>query len=89
LKEILDKNWPVLSKRLPKNLQDRKKLGLELNELNRIRNAVMHPIKGIPFSDDTFAKVRTFQRELIRSEGYQQISWSEILANIPAKGPLQ
>ena len=61
LKEILEKQWNVISKALPKNVSsDRKTLLSGLVKLNQIRNFVMHPVKGKIPTDEDFAFVREF-----------------------------
>lgn len=65
LREILDKRWDVLAPALPKPLQsDRKKLLSDLVTLNRIRNAVMHPVRRAAFTDREFLFLRDFLRGL-------------------------
>ena len=65
LREILEKRWDILSAALPKPLQsDRKKLMSDLVTLNRIRNAVMHPVRRASFTDREFLFVRDFARTL-------------------------
>jgi hypothetical protein len=65
LREILEKRWPVLSKYMPKSLLNQKKNVLErLLRLNRIRNAVMHPVRNSVISEDDFEFVRDFEKDL-------------------------
>jgi len=65
LREILDKRWPILSKYMPKELLNQKKDVMErLLRLNRIRNAVMHPVRNTVISEDDFEFVRDFERQL-------------------------
>ena len=65
LREILDKRWDVLAPALPKVFQsNRKKLSADLVSLNRIRNAVMHPVRRATFTDREFLFVREFARAL-------------------------
>lgn len=65
LREILDKQWSVLSPHLPKRIQADKKAFLEqLKGLNGIRNSVMHPVRNDQFSDDDFEFVRALERDL-------------------------
>lgn len=65
LREILDKKWSILSKYVPKALLNQKKDMLErLLRLNRIRNAVMHPVRNTVISEDDFEFVRDFERQL-------------------------
>jgi len=62
LKEILDKQWKIFSKVLPRKLSsDKKKLLSGLVKLNQIRNAVMHPVRDITPTDKDFAFVREFR----------------------------
>jgi hypothetical protein len=64
LREILDKRWPILGKYLPKSLLNQKKDLLEwLLRLNRIRNAVMHPVRNTVISEDDFEFVRDFEKQ--------------------------
>lgn len=65
LREILDKQWGVLSPHLPKSIQSDKKAFLDrLKRLNGIRNAVMHPVRNDDFSDDDFEFVRVLERQI-------------------------
>jgi hypothetical protein len=65
LREILDKRWSLLSKYMPKILLNQKKDVLErLLRLNRIRNAVMHPVRNTVISEDDFEFVRDFEQQL-------------------------
>jgi len=65
LREILEKRWDILAAALPKPMQsDRKKLMSDLVTLNRIRNAVMHPVRRAAFTDREFLFVREFARQL-------------------------
>jgi hypothetical protein len=65
LREILDKQWSVLSQHLPKSLQGDKKAFLdELKRLNGIRNSVMHPVRNDSFSENDFEFVRSLEQRL-------------------------
>ena len=65
LREILDKRWDVLGDAFPAALRaDRKKLMADLVTVNRIRNAVMHPVRRAAFTDREFLFVRDFLRAL-------------------------
>ena len=67
LREILDKRWDVVAPALPREMQsNRKKLMSDLVTLNRIRNAVMHPVRQAQFTDREFLFVRGFARSLAR-----------------------
>jgi len=64
-REIMDKRWSVLSKYIPGELKNRKKDLMErLLRLNRIRNAVMHPVRDSHLEEDDFGFVRELDRDL-------------------------
>jgi hypothetical protein len=68
LRFILDREWNVLSKNLPGGVRsDKQQFLAELSRLNRIRNIVMHPVKGVMFSGDDFDFVRRLRRQLLRA----------------------
>lgn len=61
LKEILEKRWPLFSKRLPTGpASDRKRFLSGLTRLNLIRNRVMHASKGVVPNEDDFRFLREF-----------------------------
>lgn len=65
LREIFDKRWPVLTKYMPSHLLNSKKELLErLRRLNRIRNAVMHPVRNSVLTENDFEFVRDLDRDL-------------------------
>lgn len=65
LKEILDKRWDLFSKVLPQRIiADKRVLLSGLVKLNRIRNKVMHPVKGQNPTEEDFQSVREFQEYL-------------------------
>jgi hypothetical protein len=69
LREILDKRWDVLAASFPGPMQaDRKRLMADLVTLNRIRNAVMHPVRRAAFTDREFLFVREFLKRLRESQ---------------------
>ena len=65
LKKILNENWGIFSKVLPKEVIKNKKgfLG-KFVRLNKIRNIVMHPIKGLPLTEDDFEFVKEFHQSI-------------------------
>jgi hypothetical protein len=65
LKETIEHNWQYLSKYFPKFASDKKELSHLFAKLNRIRNGVMHPVKGISITEDDFELVYEFHREVI------------------------
>ncbi len=70
LREILEKRWDVLAPALPPALRtDRKKLLADLVTVNRIRNAVMHPVRRAAFTDREFLFLRDFLKRLRDDEG--------------------
>ncbi len=65
LSKIIDKQWAIFSKVLPMQVvNDKKALLSDLSKLNRIRNGVMHPIKGIDLTEEDFELVRKFRDAL-------------------------
>lgn len=65
LKEILSHRWNLFSRFLPKPLSsDKSRFLSELVRLNRIRNYVMHPVKGLNPSIEDFAFVREFGKAI-------------------------
>lgn len=69
LAEIIEKQWSIFSKVLPKKLaSNRKSLRNSLVKLNRIRNSVMHPIKGIKLTDRDFTLVRELKADFHLSQ---------------------
>lgn len=69
LRRVLDDQWAVFAKTLPKSLaKDKKRFLSDLNKLNTIRNYVMHPAKGMPITEEDFAFVRGFYRAVNEKE---------------------
>lgn len=67
LENILNKQWNVLSKRLPKDVAKNKNLLLsKLGHLNTIRRNVMHPVRGVVPSEDDFEFVRDLRKSLVK-----------------------
>lgn len=65
LAKIVNKHWELFRGMLPKEYsQNRKHLDRDFARLNRIRNAVMHPVKQRKWSEDDFQFVRTFRSKL-------------------------
>lgn len=72
---IFDKKWAVLSAALPQQYQNAKQEFLDsLKRLNRIRNRVMHPVKGFTFDAEDFDFVRDFHRRVRFETNGQQAS---------------
>jgi hypothetical protein len=69
LRLIFDREWRALSTSLPGKLRGDKPEFLDsLRRLNRIRNVVMHPVKGIRIGDEDFEFVRRLHSQLERAE---------------------
>lgn len=67
LANIIDKQWGVLSKRLPKSAtKDKNALLRKLRHLNTIRRNVMHPVRGEVPSEDDFEFVHELKRSLVK-----------------------
>jgi hypothetical protein len=65
LKSIIDNNWRVFSKALPKALAANKSDTLQkLQRINGIRNKVMHPVKVIIEYEDDYRFARSLLAEL-------------------------
>jgi hypothetical protein len=63
---ILDKQWSLFAQKLPEDVaSDKRRLLSDLASLNRIRNAVMHPVRGEALTDKDFSFVRNFHRRLL------------------------
>lgn len=67
LANILNKQWNVLSKRLPKDVaQNKHTLLSKLGHLNTIRRNVMHPVRGVVPSEDDFEFVHELKQSLVK-----------------------
>jgi hypothetical protein len=91
LREILDRKWSVLSKYLPAEVAQNKKEFLErLVQLNRIRNNVMHPVRGGLLTEEEFEFVYTLDADLGPLPAPEEKTASGVTAeraSEPAKGP--
>lgn len=69
LRQIFDREWPVLSRTLPGGMRaDKPEFLASLTRLNRIRNVVMHPVKGILLNENDFDFVRRLRGQLLQAE---------------------
>lgn len=67
LREIIDKRWNIISNYLPKRLVSEKRDLLDrLLKLNRIRNAVMHPVKMVAFTEEEFEFVHDLSADVAK-----------------------
>lgn len=65
LRDVLTKNWDVVSRRLPSDVAaDRKQLASDLARLNGIRRNVMHPVRTAIPTEEEFQFVRALRRRL-------------------------
>jgi hypothetical protein len=65
LREILDRKWAVVNQYLPSDLaQNKKELLDRLLQLNRIRNNVMHPVRGGQLAEEEFEFVFNLDADL-------------------------
>ena len=65
LREILDRKWALVSRYLPADIAQNKKELLErLLQLNRIRNNVMHPVRGGLLTEEEFEFVYNLDADL-------------------------
>lgn len=65
LREILDLKWSLLSKHFPpETAQNKKDLMDRLVQLNRIRNNVMHPVRGGMLTEEEFEFVYNLEEDL-------------------------
>jgi hypothetical protein len=65
LREILDRKWSILSRYFPpETAQNKKDLMERLLQLNRIRNNVMHPVRGGMLTEEEFEFVYNLEEDL-------------------------
>lgn len=64
LDATFESQWKVLSSLVPDYGENRKALSKDLRRLNRIRNKVMHPVRGFVPDESDFDFVRHLQRSL-------------------------
>jgi len=89
LSEILEKNWALFSKKLPKNMvKNKPELISNLKRLNGIRNAVMHPVKGKSWTEEDFSFVGLLLSEL-RTSFNSELQPSNLLNRSVSFGALR
>lgn len=64
LDKTLEDQWRLLKDLFPDYTANRKQLSKDLRQLSRIRNKVMHPVRGMVPDEDDFDFVRKLQRSL-------------------------
>ncbi len=62
--KLIEKNWAVMVERLPRSARDKPRLKADLLQLNRIRNQVMHPVRGEQIREQHFEFVRDLRIKL-------------------------
>jgi hypothetical protein len=73
LREILDRKWGILSRHFPAQITQNKKDFMErLVQLNRIRNNVMHPVRGGMLTEEEFEFVYNLEADLGPLSGQEQ-----------------
>ena len=65
LDTIFQKQWPLLKELIRAYTADRKQLSKDLMRLNRIRNKIMHPVRGQVPDEEDFDFVHEFRRLLL------------------------
>ena len=65
LDTIFQKQWPLLKELIRDYTADRKRLNKDLRRLNRIRNKIMHPVRGQVPDEEDFDFVHEFRRSLM------------------------
>lgn len=69
LSMIIDKHWKFFNSVLPSELADNKKhLLKQLNEINSIRNVVMHPVKNVILTQEKFCFIHDFHKKVNREK---------------------
>jgi hypothetical protein len=72
LKSIIDNNWRIFSKALPKALSANKQDLLQrFQRINGIRNTVMHPVKVITEYEDDYRFARSLLSDLSSDEAHE------------------
>ena len=62
---VLEANWKHFVDTIPRRLvENRKEFLANLGRLNRVRNRVMHPVRGTPPTEEDFEFVRSFKSTL-------------------------
>lgn len=61
LRDILEKRWAFIQNHLSRLGSDRPSALRDLERLNEIRNAVMHPVRGVAPDEEAFAFLSGFK----------------------------
>lgn len=62
LDAVFEDQWALLKDLFPEYTANRKQLSKDLRQLSRIRNKIMHPVRGFVPAEDDFEFVRGLQR---------------------------
>jgi len=72
LSKVINRNWSHFRDVLPKDYSsDRRRVERDLHRLNKLRNTVMHPVKGRKWTEDDFLFVRHLQQMFKSTEPEQ------------------
>jgi len=92
LKVIYEKLWPELSPELPdaftRSSDSKKRFAEELHFINGVRNAVMHPVKGLRIEEGSFRRVHQFAQTLVGKTLRSSDTWGSILS-MPVRSTVQ
>jgi len=72
LHNVLDMSWSVLSPLAGELQKDKGRFLDALKQLNKIRNMVMHPARGVTPDEADFDFVSKFRRDLARNEAFPE-----------------
>lgn len=64
LARIIDRGWPLIADQLPAPARNKREVLAGLARLNRVRNQVMHPVRGEQPDEDDFEFVRALRIRL-------------------------
>ena len=90
LRKIYKSLWGELSLALPEEFRKHPRRFLDhLDYINEVRNAVMHPVKGLKLTDESFSRVRSFQRIRERKDPTPVQTWQQLLSGPAASKNVQ
>jgi hypothetical protein len=92
LKVIYEKLWPELSPELPDvftgSSDSKKRFAEQVQFINGVRNAVMHPVKGLRIEDESFRRVHQFAQMLVGKTPPSSDTWGSIVS-MPVRSTVQ
>jgi len=90
LKTIYEKLWPELSASLPNELaRSKHRFVHELGFINKVRNSVMHPVKGLQIEEEAFRRVHTFALALTGAKAVTSENWGSVMSIAPRTATIQ